>query len=356
MTEETELIPTEITETPEAIRSTVDLTRTAAEQAGAAMRARDPRRIYLIGNGTSLYSSLAAAYTARALAQPGGPQVLGWAAGDFRYFTPALNEQDIVVGITASGEFRDVLEVFERLKGKCLRVGITHVEGSSVTRLSDALLISGGGPSRVPVMTKTYASTLTAAHLLLLEFFKAPQDWFDDLRQTADRTEEALDAAQGRVGALVDALKAYQHAFYFGTGPGYAASLEGALKMKEMALLHAEGNESWEVASGAATLIGKDSFCLAMDSGGPGAAATHDLAAQVLKWGASLLTVGPRAVEGSLHLPVTPPVHESFASLALIPPAALLAFRLARARGINPDRPSWRDRYLSQGMSHILGE
>jgi glucosamine--fructose-6-phosphate aminotransferase (isomerizing) len=294
------------------------------------------------------------------LAQPGDPQVLAWPAGDFRYFTPALSEGDVVVGITASGEFRDVLAVFERLEGKCLRVGITHVPGSSVTRLSDMLLFSAGGPSHVPVMTKTYASTLTAAHLLLLEFFRAPQDWYEDLRRTADHTEGALRGAERRVEELVEAFKGYEHAFYFGAGPSYAACMEGALKMKEMALLHAEGNESWETASGAATLIGKQAFCVAMESGGAGDPTTRDLASKVRQWGAALLTVGPEnlgaGADQTYHLPVTLPSHESFVSLALVPPAALLAYRLARARGLNPDRPGWRDRYVSQGMTHILGE
>jgi glucosamine--fructose-6-phosphate aminotransferase (isomerizing) len=329
------------------------------------MRARTSQgagsRIYLIGNGTSLYSSQAAAYTARMLAQPGDPLVLAWPAGDFRFYTPALSERDVVVGITASGEFRDVLAVFERLEGKCLRVGITHVPGSSVTRLADALLFSAGGPSHVPVMTKTYASTLTAAHLLLLEFFRASQDWHEDLRRTADHTDEALRGAEGRVAELVEAFKGYDHAFYFGAGPAYAACMEGALKMKEMALLHAEGNESWETASGAATLIGRQAFCVAMESGA-GDPTTRDLAGKVRQWGAALLAIGPEQLQEELstgsiyHLPVVLAAHESFASLSLVPPAALLAYRLARARGLSPDFPGWRDRYVSQGMTHILGE
>ncbi len=351
-----EIIPKEIQETPDAIRATVQESRPAAAEAAEVMRSRRPRRIYLVGNGTSLYSSLAAAYTARNLAQARDPLVMAWPAGDFRYYTPALSDQDIVIGITASGEFRDVLAMFERLAGKCLRVGITHVPGSSVTRLADVILFSGGGPSRVPVMTKTYANTLAAAHLLLLEFFKASQDWFDDLSQTADYTEEALRQAEARIPMIVEALKGYEHAFYFGAGPAYAACLEAALKMKEMALLHAEGNESWEVASGAATLIGKQSFCVAMDEGGPGKATTSDLASKVRQWGAALVAIGPQQGNGQYHLPVTIPSHHSFASLALVPPAALFAYRLSKARGLDPDRPNWRDRYLSQGMTHIIGE
>ncbi|HVN53293.1 MAG TPA: SIS domain-containing protein [Anaerolineaceae bacterium] len=353
MTEE--LIPMEIQAIPVAIQATVRETRAAAREAAAAMRARSPRRIYFIGNGTSLYSSMAAAYTARLLAGPAGPLVLAWQAGDFNYYTPQVNEEDIVVGVSASGEFRDVLTVFERLEGKCLRVGITHVPGSSIVRVCDQLLISYGGPSRVPVMTKTYASTLTAEHLLLLEFFQAGQSYFDSLLQTADLVEVALIQADQKVPAWVEMLKTFGHAFYFGAGPAQPAALEGALKMKEMALLHAEGNETWETASGAATLIGADAFCVAMDAGGAGQAATRSLGEGVRKWGATLLTIGPEQIADGEHLPVGLPGCESFASLVLVPPAALLAYRLARARGVNPNQPGWRDRYYSQGMTHILG-
>lgn len=171
----TELIPREIRETPAAIQATVSETRAAAQQAAALMRDRRARRIFFIGNGTSYHSSLAVTYTARLLAGSDDPLVLAWPAGDFRYFTPPLGAQDVIVGISASGEFRDVLAVFERYKGQCLLIGITHVPGSSITRLADVLLYSAGGPSHVPVMTKTYASTLTAAHLLMLEFFSARQ-------------------------------------------------------------------------------------------------------------------------------------------------------------------------------------
>jgi glutamine---fructose-6-phosphate transaminase (isomerizing) len=353
MTEE--LIPTEIHAIPTAIRATVAETRPAAREAAAAMRARSPRRIYFIGNGTSLYSSMAAVYTARLLAQPGDPLVLAWPAGDFNHYTPQLNQQDVVVGISASGEFRDVLAVFERLAGKCLRVGVTHVPGSSIVPLCDQLLITAGGPSHVPVMTKTYASTLTAEHLLLLEYFQAAQAYYDGLLQTADLVEAALRQADQHVPAWVETFKPYTHAFYFGAGPAYPAALEGALKMKEMALLHAEGNETWETASGAATLIGPDSFCVAMDAGGPGQAATRSLGEGVRQWGSALLSVGPEKITDGEHLQVGIPAVASFASLALVPPAALLAYRLARARGVNPDQPGWRDRYYSQGMTHILG-
>ena len=352
-----EFIPNEIHDTPAAIRATIKETRPAANQAASAVLARKPRRIFLVGNGTSLYSSMAAAYTGRALAQSAAdPFVLAVPAGDFRYFRPQLNEQDVVVGVSASGEFRDVLALFEELQGKCLRVGITHIPGSSITRLSDEVLISAGGPSRAPVMTKTYASTLTAAHLLMLECFNASGEIYQELERSADRCEAALQKATGIVPRMVEQLLNFEHAIYFGAGSAYAGSLEGALKMKEMAMLHAEGSETWEFASGPATIVNDKFFCAALYCG-QGKDVDTALSARLARsWGARLVEIGHQTVAGDWHLPVEAASFEPFSTLALVPPAALLAYQMARARGYNPNAPAWRERYLSQGMTHILGK
>ncbi|MCZ7567584.1 MAG: SIS domain-containing protein [Ardenticatenaceae bacterium] len=350
-----ELIPREIYEVPAAIRATLAETRVAARRAAEAIRARPSRRIYFIGNGTSYYSSLAATYLARSLAAPEDALVLARPAGDFRYFTPALSPYDVIVGISASGEFRDVLAVFERHRGQCLLVGITHVPGSSLARLADVTLLSGGGPSRVPVMTKTYASTLTAAYLLLLEFYGAPDPYVAELAVAADQCTEAITQADRLLPELVPLVAPFEHAFYFGAGSGYAAALEGALKMKEMALLHAEGSETWEMASGPATMVGIHTLCVALYTGGPGDAATVDGAQHARRWGARVVEIGPRPAPVDLHLPAAALGHDAFAPLLLVSVEALLAYRVARARGLTPDTPTWRDRYSSQGMTHIIG-
>jgi glucosamine--fructose-6-phosphate aminotransferase (isomerizing) len=351
-----ELIPQEIQETPTAIRSTLAETRPAARKAADRMHARPPGRIFIIGNGTSLYSSMAAAYTARLLEAPGGAFVLAMPAGDFRYFSPSPTENDIVVGVSASGEFRDVLAVFQSLQGRCLRVGITHAPGSSITKLADTVLVSAGGPSQVPVMTKTYASTLTAIHTLLLEYFNASQSYWDDLAASADRCAEGLASAEPLIPEISAAFSGFEQGFYFGAGNAYAAALEGALKMKEMALLHAEGSETWEMASGPATMVSEKTFCVALYSGDPSDSATSDGAKHAAQWGAKLLEVGPHGSTAGWHFPVKAPRYQAFASLALVPPLALLAYRVARRRGATPDTPQWRQRYYSQGMTHILGK
>jgi glucosamine--fructose-6-phosphate aminotransferase (isomerizing) len=351
-----ELIPIEIHDIPSAIRATVAETHPAAAKEAKAMRNRSPGMIYLIGNGTSLYSSMAATYTARALSTTASPQVIAMPAGDFRYFTPQLSQDDVVVGVSASGEFRDVLAVFKQLGDKCLCIGITHVADSTITHLTNHLLISSGGPSNVPVMTKTYVSTLTALHLLLLEFFDAPRERYDDLLQSADFSEAAIGETENRVGHLVKELKSFENGFYFGAGPAYAAAMEAALKMKEMAIVHSEGSETWEMASGPAIVVGPKTFCVALYTGQATDEETAGGARHACDWGARVLEAGPRQAADDLYLPVASSRFEPFSTLALVPPLALLAYRNARARGYYPDRPAWRERYLSQGMTHILGE
>jgi glucosamine--fructose-6-phosphate aminotransferase (isomerizing) len=350
-----ELIPQEIHESQDAILSTVQETRAEAAVAAEALRRRKPRRIFLIGNGTSLHSSMAASYTGRMLAGAGDTFVTAWPAGDFRYFMPQLSSSDAVVGLSASGEFRDVLAVFKQLRGEILCIGITHIPDSSITRLSDFVLLSRGGPSRMPVMTKTYESTLTAAHLLLLEFFGAEPSYYEDLAASADRCAKAVAAADACLPSIVPVLSKMEHGFYFGAGCGFAAALEAALKMKEMAILHAEGSETWEMASGPATRVSADTFCVGLETGGSTDEDTVAGLRHAKEWGAPTLEVGPHSNVGGWHLPVEPARYQSFSSLALVPPLALLAYRVARARGATPDHPQWRDRYVSQGMTHILG-
>jgi len=88
--------------------------------------------MYIIGDSSSWTRGVGQAATSGMLAGEGDPFVLAVPAGEFRYFMPAIGAGDVVVGMSASGEFRDVIAAFEQLHGKCTLVGITHVPGSSI--------------------------------------------------------------------------------------------------------------------------------------------------------------------------------------------------------------------------------
>jgi glucosamine--fructose-6-phosphate aminotransferase (isomerizing) len=168
----------------------------------------------------------------------------------------------------------------------------------------------------------------------------------------------AVAAALPRVDALAGELVDREHLFVVGSGNATAAAYETALKLKEMALVHAEGAESWEMASGAATIVGPGSVVVALAPTGPGRDATLDVARHAAEWGARIVEVGPGAgpaTEGADHLPLPASAAEDLAPLTAVAPVALLAFVLARRRGHDPDHPGWVERYHSQGLRHIVG-
>jgi glucosamine--fructose-6-phosphate aminotransferase (isomerizing) len=354
------IVPAEIAAEAEAIRATVAESLPAARAAADALRAAGTRRIHVIGNGTSYHSALAAATLHRRHAAADDPTVIALPAGEFRAYLPALGPGDAVVGISASGEFRDVLAVVEALRGQIPTVGIVHVPGSALDRTADHVVRSAGGPSGVPVMTKTFVATLAATHLLLGELLggERARALRAALAGAADDVAAAVTAAEPRVEELAAELADREHLFVAGSGNATAAAFEAALKLKEMALVHAEAAESWEMASGAATIVGPGSVVIALAPPGPGREATLDVARHARGWGARVVEVGPGAepaIAGADHLPLPATAAEDLAPLTAVAPVALLAFALARRRGHDPDHPDWVERYHSQGLRHIVG-
>ena len=352
------IIPAEIADEPAAIRETLAGSADAARRAASALLSRGVTRVHVIGNGTSYHSSLAAATLYRRHALAGDPTVVALTAGEFRSYLPALGPTDAVIGISASGEFRDVVAVVEALRGRVPTVAIVHVPGSTLDRTADHVVRSAGGPSHVPVMTKTFASTLVATELVLAELLGGERAVRirDGIARAANQAEAAIAAARARVTGLADELAGARHMFVVGSGAAHAAALEAALKLKEMAIVHAEGVESWEMGSGVATIIDAESVVVALAPHGPGRSATVDVARHAAGWGARIIEVAPNAsIEGADLLPIPADADEDQAPLTTVPSVALLAFALARRRGHDPDHPGWVERYHSQGLRHIVG-
>jgi glucosamine--fructose-6-phosphate aminotransferase (isomerizing) len=355
---ETSRILHEIRDGPVAIRATLDVAASPAAEAVATLRSRSIRRLHVIGNGTSYHSSLACATLYRESAGPDDPAVIARTAGDFRTYRPALGPADAVLGISASGEFRDVVAVAEALRGTVPFVGVVHVAHSSLARVADHVVMSAGGPSDVPVMTKTFSATLVAAELVVLGLLGP--DRIDrvaaGIRQAADHAERAIEAAERDVSAIADQLDGVEHLFVVGSGVAHIAAMEAALKLKEVALVHAEPTETWEMTSGASTVIGPGTVVVAIAPEGAGRSATADVVRHAADWGARIVEVGPdRMVPGSSLLELPRDALEDHAPLTAVPPIVLLADELARRRGLDPDRPGWVERYRSQGLTHIMG-
>src|SRR3954464_993522 len=152
-------VPTEIREGPAAIRATIESAGVEARDIARRWRTGGIRRVHVIGNGTSFHSCVAAAALYRRQAGPGDPVVVPLTAADFVTYPPALGAGDAIAGISSSGEFKDVIAAAERHRRRLPFAGIVHVPGSTLTGLASDVVLSAGGPSTVPVMTKTFSAT-----------------------------------------------------------------------------------------------------------------------------------------------------------------------------------------------------
>jgi glucosamine--fructose-6-phosphate aminotransferase (isomerizing) len=352
------IIPAEIEAGPEAIRATLRDSAAAASSAAAALRGRGSRRVFVIGNGTSYHSALAASALYARHAGPDDPVVIALTAGGFRTHLPALGPADALVGISASGEFRDVIGVVDELDAAIPSVGVVHVPGSTLARSVDHAVVSSGGASSVPVMTKTFSATLVATQLVLLGLLgdECVAGVRREIAAAADHAAAAISSAEQQLEALVDAIAGARHLFVVGAGLAHIAAMEAALKLKEVALVQAEGSETWEMTSGAATMLDEKAAVIALLPSGAGREATIGVVRHAAGWGATTVEVGPGAAVGSSVLVDLPSeATEDHAPLTAVPPIALIAYALARRRGIDPDRPDWVERYQSQGLDHLIG-
>jgi glucosamine--fructose-6-phosphate aminotransferase (isomerizing) len=207
-------------------------------------------------------------------------------------------------------------------------------------------------------MTKTFSSTVSATALTVAALLGHDRlaTVAAGLLQAADDADEAIAAAEPEVERLAADLAGAEHVFAVGGGLAHVAALEAALKLKEMALVHAEASETWEMTSGPATMIGPGTVVISLAPEGPARAATDDVVRHCAGWGARIVEVAAdRSVAGSALLRLAPATDERFAPLTAVPPVALLAYALATLRGHSPDRPSWTERYHRQGLTHIVG-
>ena len=344
---------------PEMIRRTLVDAAPAAAAAAAALKARGTRRVFVIGNGTSLWSSRWVAEWYRNLAGPLDPVLIPVSAASFLHYRPRLGGTDAVLAISASGEFRDVLTVAEELRGSVPVVGVVQTVDSTLGRLASDVVVAAGGPSPMPVMTRTFLSTATASALVALGLLADPAV-ADAVRAAlataADHAEASIAAATGIAAELALRLAHHEHVFVVGGGAAALAAGEGALKLTEMASVHAEGIETWEAESGLATIVGPGALVVAIRPSGPASVATATFAANAVGWGAAVVDVGPTATAGAIGwLPLPEEAPEALAPLFAVPPVALLGWHLAVARGGTPDRPDWVTRYAAQGLRHVAG-
>jgi len=217
------------------------------------------RRVVIIAAGTSYYAGQVVSYLLESLARiPSSTEL----ASELRYRNPIVEEGTLYFAISQSGETLDTLMAIRELQRKGARVlGICNVVGSTIARESDGGVYIHSGPEIAVASTKAFTSQLTALYLFILKMARMRnmawpegQDFIDGLRSIPDLIGRILDGEE-RIRELAQKYHRVENFLFLGRGLNYPVALEGALKLKEVAYIHAEGYSAAEIKHGPIALI-----------------------------------------------------------------------------------------------------
>ena len=344
----------EIYQQPEAIRNALrgrlDRDNATAKLGGLNLTApqlRHIERLILTGCGTSWHSALIGEYMIEEIARM--PVEVEYAS-ELRYRNPPVDKQTLVFGITQSGETADTLAALREMRRKGHpTLAICNNIGSSIAREADGGIYLHAGPEIGVASTKAFTSQVVVLGLLALYFgrmrhlsFEAGLRWIDALEGLADQVELALQTEE-QVKQIALAFKDSTNVLYLGRNYLFPTALEGALKLKEISYIHAEGYPAAEMKHGPIALVDEHTPSVFLLSkglvydkimsnlqevkarGGPVIAITDSIDAQLEKLADRVILV--------------PSVPEPLQPIVSVVPLQLLAYHIALLRNCDVDKP-----------------
>ena len=225
-------------------------------------------RIIIVACGTSYYASLVGEYLIEELA---GIPVEVQLASEFKYRTEPFSRGTAVLAVSQSGETADTIAALKKVEDYgMLRLGVVNAVGSSIARLTDAGVYCHAGPEMAVASTKAFIAQVTVLTLIALQLSDGNTKLFRPLLKELDelphKAEELLAQAEA-VRKIAEKYSAYHDFLYLGRGLAYPCALEGALKLKEISYIHAEGYAAGEMKHGPLAMIDKQFATLAIASG-----------------------------------------------------------------------------------------
>ncbi|MGB0165663.1 MAG: glutamine--fructose-6-phosphate transaminase (isomerizing) [Luteibaculum sp.] len=306
------------------------------------------RRIIFVACGTSWHAGLVAEYIFEELTRI--PVEVEYAS-EFRYRNPIINEDDIVIAISQSGETADTLAALELAKQKGATIlGICNVVGSSISRLTHAGAYTHAGPEIGVASTKAFTAQVTVATLMALHIahFKGSINssvfnrYLYDFQDIPNKVEQVLKKAE-QSKHIAEMYKDATNALFLGRGINFPVALEGALKLKEISYIHAEGYPAAEMKHGPIALIDEEMPVFVIANQGPSYnKVVSNIQEVVARKGKviAVVTEGDTEVkEMADYVFEIPECDELFTPLLTVIPLQLISYYAAVMRGCNVDQP-----------------
>jgi glucosamine--fructose-6-phosphate aminotransferase (isomerizing) len=347
----------EIAEQPAAVADTllghfVDGRIVLDEQRLSDQELREVDKVFIVACGTAFHSGLLAKYAIEHWTRLPVEVEL---ASEFRYRDPVLDRGTLVIAISQSGETADTLEAVRHAKSQKAKVlAICNTNGSQIPREADAVLYTRAGPEIGVAATKTFLAQIAANYLVGLALAQARGTKYPD---EVEHEYHELESMPGQVSRVLEHLKPITElgqrfassptVLFLGRHVGYPVALEGALKLKELAYMHAEGFAAGELKHGPIALI-EDGLPVIVVMPSPKNAAT--LHAKLLSnireiqaRGAVTIVIAEEGDDTvrpyADHIFELPAVSTLFQPLLSTVPLQVFAAAVARARGFDVDKP-----------------
>ena len=303
-------------------------------------------KIVIIACGTAYNAGLVGKY---AIEKWGQIPVDVELASEYRYREPSLDKKTLVIPISQSGETMDTLMALRYAKSKGATIfSVCNTNGSTIGRESDAVLYTHAGPEIAVASTKAFATQLIAMYLIGLEIGKR----LDNLsKKEVNAIVEQLSALPAKVEQVLETVeplreltrkfKDAESILFLGRHVGYPTALEGALKLKELAYMHAEGFAGGELKHGPIALIDKGTPVVAIMP------AEHSVLAEkmasniqeVKARGAVVIAISEFDFVGADHLIRIPKIDQLLQPVLAVVPLQVIAYEMAVARGNDVDQP-----------------
>jgi glucosamine--fructose-6-phosphate aminotransferase (isomerizing) len=309
---------------------------------------RESRKVFVVACGTAYHSGLVAKYAIEHWTRiPVEIDI----ASEFRYRDPVLGPDTLTLAVSQSGETIDTLEAARHAARQGSRVlAVTNTVASSLAREADGVLYTHAGPEIGVAATKTFATQMAALHVLALFLAQLRGAMFpEEIREVLARMHELPDAVATTIGldaqarAVAERIAGASDVLFIGRHTGYPAALEGALKLKEISYIHAEGYPAGELKHGPIALV---------EEGVPVVAVATDCHVypkmlsniqEVRARGADVIAVASegdaRIASYATDVLFVPRVGELLAPVVVTPPLQLLAYHVAKLRGCDVDQP-----------------
>ena len=320
--EQKQTIKQAIEQDPELIKQVIDMMKNAVGT-------------FFVGCGTSYHACVSASYEFSHVAKKHVNVVLG---SEFRNYENFLTDKTLMIAVSQSGETADLLDAVKVAKEKGVKIiSIVNVMGSTLTRLSDAVIMMNSGPEICVLSTKSYTSQLAILMMLAYGVVDRLEEGKDIIKKASTYVDEIIDSNLEKSKELANKIKNKKDLFLIGRNLAYPSALEGALKIKEVSYIHAEGFAGGELKHGTIALIEQGVPIIVLSTNKTRKFILSN-AAEVKSRGGYLIGIDEQNNElYDYHIKI-PDVNSANPILMIIP-IQILSYYLALAKNLDPDKP-----------------